>query len=185
MRKELKRLPFEERNEQDFEDLTRKIWDGIGTIKKTRSIPATQEQLAEMVGCTRKTLHNRGWPITELKKIKEERETNKDSKRKNTTAEHRLSAENHIAREKLLTGQIRNLQEQNGKLFDQVQELEELKAILTDTVKVLEDEIVVLRDENQKLETELRKLKRGRNDSNNVVSIRAMKKTKGAKKGKN
>ncbi len=147
MRDELRKLPFDERNEQDFEDLTRKIQDAIATIKKTRSIPATQEKLAEMVGCTRKTLHNRGWPITDLKKIKEERKDNKDSKQKNTAVEHRLSAEKHITREKLLIGQIRNLQEQNGKLFDRVQDLEEQKAISTDTVRVLEDEILVLKDE--------------------------------------
>jgi uncharacterized coiled-coil protein SlyX len=183
MLKELKRLPFEERNEQDFEDLTRKIWDAIATVKKSRSIPATQEKLAELVGCTRKTLHNRGWPITELKKIKKERKANSDSKPKNITAEHRLSSENHIAREKLLIGQIRNLQEQNGKLFNQVQELEEQKAISNDTIKVLEDEILALKDVIRKLEAEMRKLKQERNGRNNVVSIRSIKKTKGASKG--
>lgn len=180
MRDELRRLPFDERNEQDFEDLTRKIQDAIATIKKTRSIPATQEKLAEMVGCTRKTLHNRGWPIAELKKIKEER---KASKQKNNTVEHRVTAEKHIAREKLLIGQIRNLQEQNGKLFDEKQELEEQKAILIDTVKVLEDEIIILKDEKRKLEREVRQLKQGRNDRATVVSIRAIHKTKRAKKG--
>jgi chromosome segregation ATPase len=182
--KELKRLPFDERNEQDFEDLTRNIQDAVATIKKSRSIPATQEKLAELVGCTRKTLHNRVWPINELKKIKEERKANKDSKPKNTTAEHRLSSENHIAREKLLIGRIRNLQEQNGKLFDRVQELEEQKEVLTDTAKVLEDEIVVLKDEIRKLERELRQLKQGHNGRTKVVSIIAIKKTKGAKKEK-
>lgn len=179
MLKELKRLPFEERNEQDFEDLTHKIWDALTIIKKTKSIPTTQGKLAELVGCTRKTLHNRGWPISELKKIKEER---KDSKPKNTTAEHRLTSEKHITREKLLIGQIRNLQEQNGSLFDQVQELEEQKATLTDTVKVLEDEVVILKDEKRTLEKELRNLKEGRHSRTNVVSIKTMKKTKRAKK---
>ena len=36
MRKGHKRLPFDERNEQQFEDLTRKIWFDIGTIKKRK-----------------------------------------------------------------------------------------------------------------------------------------------------
>lgn len=180
MRYELKRLPFDERNEQDFEDLTRKISDAIATIKKTRSIPATQEQLARLVGCTRKTLNNRGWPISELKKIKEER---KNSKQKNTTVEHRLNAEKHIEREKMLIRQIRNLQEQNGKLFDQVQELEEEKLTLTYTAKVLEDEIIILKDEKQKVDRELRQVKQGRNVRANVVSIQAVKKIKKGKKG--
>lgn len=179
MLKELKRLPFEERNEQDFEDLTRKIWDALTTIKKIKSTPATQEKLAELVGCTRKTLHNRGWPISELKKIKEERN---GSKPKNTTAEHRLNSEKHISREKLLIGQIRTLQEQNGNLFNRVQELEEQKEKLIDTIKVLEDEVVILKDENQTLEREMRKLKESRHSKINVVSIRTMRKTKGAKK---
>jgi len=183
MQKNLKRLPFDERNEQDFEELTRKIWDAITIIKKSRTIPATQEELAEMVGCTRKTLHNRGWPITELKKIKEERKANKDSKSKNTTAEHRLSSANHIRREKLLIGRIQNFQEQNGRLFEQVQDLEEQKVISNDTIKVLEDEVVVLKDVIRKLETELRKLNQARNDRNNVLSITAVKKTKEANRG--
>jgi len=178
MHKELKRLPFDERNEQDFEDLTRKIWDAITIIKKSRTIPPTQEKLAEMVGCTRKTLHNRSWPITELKKIKEERKANKDSKPKNTTAEQRVISENHIVREKMLIGQIRNLQEQNAKLFDRLQELEDQKAVSEDTVKVLEDEIAILKDENR----ELRNLKQGRSRKTNIVSIRTIKKNEGAKK---
>jgi hypothetical protein len=182
MQKELKRLPFDERNEQDFEDLTQKIWDAIETIKTTRTISATQEKLAELVGCTRKTLHNRGWPISELKKIKEERKASKDGKQKPTTVEHRLSADKRIEREKLLIGQIRNLQEQNGKLFDRVQELEEQAATSTHTVRVLEDEIVIIKDANRTLERELRKLKQGLDDRTNVVSIRTMKKTKKAKR---
>lgn len=175
---------FDERNEQDFEDLTQKIWDAITSIKKARSIPATQDKLAEMAGCTRKTLHNRGWPITELKKIKEDRKANKAGKPKSITAEHRLNSETHIAREKMLIRQIRNLQEQNGKLFDRVQELEEQKAGLLDTAKVLEDEIDILKDETRKLERELWQIKQRHGDRNNVVSIRARKKTKKAKKGK-
>jgi DNA-directed RNA polymerase specialized sigma subunit len=128
MRKELKKLPFDERNEQDFEALTLKIWDVIETIKKSKSIPATQEKLAELVGCTRKTLHNRGWPISELKKIKGERKASKDSKQKTNTVEHRLSADRHIEREKLLIEQIRNLREQNAKLFDRAQEMNDRAA---------------------------------------------------------
>jgi hypothetical protein len=181
---ELRKLPFDKQNEQDFEELTRKIQDAIATIKKTRSIPATQEKLAELVGCTRKTLHNRGWPITALKKIKEERQAKKDGKQKNTTAEHRLSVGKHIEREKLLIRQVRNLQEQNGKLFDQVQGLEEEKETLVDTNKVLEDEITILNDVKRKLETELQQFKQGRSSKTNVVSIRSIKKTKGATKKK-
>lgn len=180
--KELKRLPFDERNEQDFENLTRNIQNAVATIRKSRSIPATQEKLAELSGCTRKTLHNRVWPINELKKIKEERKANKDSNPKNITAEHKLSAEKHIAREKLLVIQIRNLQEQNGKLFNQVQELQEQKASLIDTVKVLESEISSFKDVITKFERELRLLKRGRDVRSNVVSIRTLKKSKGTKK---
>jgi FtsZ-binding cell division protein ZapB len=178
MLNELKRLPFAERNEQDFEDLTKKISDALAIIRKSRSIPATQEKLAELADCTRKTLHNRDWPISELKKIKEERKANKDSKQKNATVEHRLSAEKHIAREKLLIGQMRNMHEQNGQLFDRVQELEEQAATSTDTIKVLGDEIVVLKDKNRQFEKELRQLKQSRNGKSNVVNIRAMKETK-------
>lgn len=182
MLKELKRLPFDERNEQDFEDLTRKIRDALAKIRKTRSLPATQENLAELAGCTRKTLHNRSWPISELKKIKEERQDNKDNKPKNTIARHKISSGNYVERERLLIKRIKNFQEHNGKLFDRVQELEEQNAGLVDTVQILEDEIVSLKDENRKLEKELRKLKQSRNGKTNVVSIRAMKKIKGTNK---
>lgn len=177
MLKELDRLPFEERNEKDFEDLTRKIWDAITTIKKTRSIPATQEKLSELVGCTRKTLHNRGWPVTELKNIKEQRKATQNSNPKKTTVEHRLTSEKHIARGKLLIRRVRNLQEQNGKLFDRVQELEDQKSIAADTVSVLEAEIATLKDVNRTLEKEVRRLKQKRSGRTNVVSIKAMTKS--------
>lgn len=173
MWKELKKLPFDERNEQDFQNLTRRISDAITTIKKSRSIPATQEKLAELASCTRKTLNNRGWPISELKKIKEER---KARKLKNTAIEHNVGMEQPISREKMLIGQIRNLQEQNSKLFDRVQELEEQKETLASAAKVLEDEIAAIKDENQKLHGELRKLKQSQNDMTNIVSIKESKK---------
>jgi hypothetical protein len=117
MRNELKRLPFDERNEQDFEDLTRRILDALALIRKDPSIPATQEKLAKLAECTRKTLHNRGWPITELKKIKEERKAGKDGKRKTTTVEHRLSAKQHVEREKLLIGQIKESTEAEWRVI--------------------------------------------------------------------
>jgi SepF-like predicted cell division protein (DUF552 family) len=182
MRNEPIRLPFEERNEQDFEDLTRRISDALALIRKGSSIPATQDKLAEMAECARKTLHNRGWPIAELKKIKEERKAGKGDKRKNTSAEHRLSAQTHVEREKLLIGQIRNLQTQNGELFDRVQDLEEQESVLKDTVKVLEEEIVLIKDEKLKSERELRQLKQSRNGRANVVDIRAIKTAKKSKK---
>lgn len=184
MQNELKRLPFDSRNEQDFEDLTRRISDALAHIRKNPSIPATQDKLAKIAECTRKTLHNRGWPITELKKIKEERNANKDRKRKNTTVEHRLSAQRHVEREKLLIVRIRNLQGQNGELFDHVQNLEEQKSVLKDTVKVLEEEIIVLKDEKQKIGRELRLLKQGRDNKTNVVDFRAIRKSEKAGKRK-
>lgn len=184
MPNELRKLPFDERNEQDFEDLTRRISDAIAIIRKTLSIPATQDKLAEMAGCTRKTLHNRGWPITELRKIKEERKASKDGKQKHTTVAHKLSAQKHIERERLLIGQVRNLQGQNGELFDRLQDREEQNSVLKDTVRVLEEEIAILKDEKQNIERELRQLKQIRNNKANVVDIRAIKKTKRAGKRK-
>jgi chromosome segregation ATPase len=183
MRNDLGKLPFDERNEQDFEDLTKRISAAIAVIEKDQSIPATQDKLAELSGCTRKTLHNRGWPITKLKEIKEQRKAG-DCKSKNTIAERRLNTETHIAREKLLIVQVRNLQRQNGELFDRVQDLESEKSVLTDTVKVLEEEIIILKNEKQKIERELRQLKQSLNDKTKVVDIRVVKKNQKSKKGK-
>ena len=167
------RLPFDERNDHDFEEVTRKISDAIATIQRTPSIPATGNKLAQMAGCTRKTLHNRRWPLEKLKEIKERRTTvGRDGKPKKPTASDQLGTEQHATREKLLIAQIRNLQKQNGELFDRVQDLEEQKLGLIDTVKVLEVEIVTLRDENQNLGNELRKAKQSQNIGTNVVDIR-------------
>jgi predicted RNase H-like nuclease (RuvC/YqgF family) len=177
MQSGLSRLPFDEQNEQDFEDLTQRILGGLATIRKNRSVPATQEKLAKLAGCARKTLHNRGWPIADLKKIKEERKANKNEPKKPTAA-RKLDEEVHINREKLLVGQIRNYQEQNGKLFERVQDLEEQVASLNTTAKILEDETKSLKEDKRKLESEVRRLKQGQSGKTSVVSISALKTAK-------
>jgi predicted RNase H-like nuclease (RuvC/YqgF family) len=172
MQKGPKSFPFDVQNERDFDDLTQRILDGIEAIRNDQAVPATQEELAKRAVCARKTLHNRGWPIAELKKIKEERKAKKDGK------PEKVDAETDIKREGILIEQIRNYQVQNGKLFEQVQDLEDQVKGLSTMTKVLEDEVKSLKEEKRNLESELRRRKERQIGETGVVSISALKEVK-------
>jgi uncharacterized phage infection (PIP) family protein YhgE len=171
MPKGIEPLPFDEKNQEDFIKLTERILDALEKISKNKAIPATQEKLRELSGCSRKTLHNRIWPVIKLKEIKAARKASNEDKPKKITPEHRLDVEVHINRETQLVEQIRNYQDQNGKLFDQVQDFQEQVAVLTDLNKVLENDVNELKAEIRKLRSELRKVQENKRGNSKVVSI--------------
>lgn len=77
-----KRLPFDDRNERDFSDLTSKIREALIKIRLDDSVGATEMSLAKIAGCSRATLANRKWPLKELRAIKAARKAKRKSKSK-------------------------------------------------------------------------------------------------------
>ena len=145
-------LPFDERNQRDFEEMTERIREGLEVIRKNKSLKPTQKTLARLAGCSRRTLSLRRWPIEELNRIKRNRKTETiestillpDQKRQRNQ------------RESDLISQIKNYQEQNGRLFDRVQTLEEDHARSSVVQKALEERLTASLQKVTHLEKELR-----------------------------
>jgi Mg2+ and Co2+ transporter CorA len=151
----IKSLPFDERNQRDFEEITERIRTALDAIRKSKSLKPTQSTLARLAQCSRRTLSLRRWPIEELKRIKANR--NPDG------AESEISSPTRKVRtnqnEAQLIAQIRNYQDQNGRLFDRVQGLEEEKARSALVQKSLEDQLTVSAERVRELEKEIRMTK--------------------------
>jgi len=151
----LKTLPFDERNDRDFEDLTNRIRNGLDLIRKTKSLKPTQDTLAKLAKCSRRTLSLRRWPIEELKKIKSPAFIGCQNQTV-TAATRKGRGETPLS---LLISQIRNYQDQNGQLFDRVQYLEEEQATSALIKKSLEQQLEALREQVNQLEKQGRTTK--------------------------
>jgi len=151
----LKALPFDERNDRDFEDLTNRIRNGLDLIRKTKSLKPTQDTLAKLAKCSRRTLSLRRWPVEELKKIKHPPFVDRQSQ---TVAGAIKKGKGETPLTQLIN-QIRNYQDQNGQLFDRVQYLEEEQVTSALIRKSLEEDLEELRNQINQLEKQLRTTK--------------------------
>ena len=77
-----RRLPFDEANERDFNELTKRIQFALSEIRSNEAIKATESSLAKLAKCSRGTLSNRSWPLDELKSIQASRRANRKGRAK-------------------------------------------------------------------------------------------------------
>jgi hypothetical protein len=70
-------FPFDERNQQDFMLVTKRIQDALALMASDKRVKRTETNLAKLATCSRTTLHNRKWPLEQLQKLKEEARTAK------------------------------------------------------------------------------------------------------------
>lgn len=71
-------LPFDERNQQDFMLVTKRIQDALELMANDRRLKRTETNLAKLAGCSRGTLRNRRWPMEQLQKLKEDARATKE-----------------------------------------------------------------------------------------------------------
>ncbi|MDO3623581.1 hypothetical protein Q3O98_21120 [Ralstonia pseudosolanacearum] len=72
-------LPYDERNQQDFLLVTKRIQDALEKMAADRRLKRTEVNLATLAGCSRGTLRNRKWPMDRLKKLQEEARATKEN----------------------------------------------------------------------------------------------------------
>lgn len=65
--------PYDERNEEDFQELTKRLEAGLEKIGADSGIRATEAALCKLARCSRGTLRHRKWPLEQLKAIKAKR----------------------------------------------------------------------------------------------------------------
>ncbi len=149
-----KSLPFDEKNESDFNAITEKIQAALSTIENDVNLPATSEELAKLAGCSRKTLNNRIFPVEKLRQIKTERKKLKEEKTKKRDCY--ADEDNVKSNEEILLLRVENFQRDNGRLFEQVQNLTEQLAVARDLAASLDKTVNSLREENFNLQSRLR-----------------------------
>lgn len=149
----LKALPFDQKNQLDFDDMTNRIRQALELVQRSKSLKPTQTVLANLAKCSRRTLSLRRWPIEELKRIAKERRSGVSASNEKTTPNIEKS------RCDKLIEQIRNYQLENGRLFDRVQALEEEQSKSAFSIETLEQQRDEMAETIQRLEKQLRSSK--------------------------
>ena len=150
----LKSLPFDEKNQLDFDEMTERIRTALDAIRRNKSLKATQSTLAKLAQCSRRTLSLRRWPVEELKRIKSQRNPGLVESESVASAKRTLKATHNEAQ---LIGQVRTYQAQNGKLFERIQGLEEDKSRSALIQTTLEAQLSAAKETIHELEMELRR----------------------------
>jgi hypothetical protein len=65
--------PYDTKNEENFEAITRLLNEALRRIERDTSLPATVTELARQADVHRNTIYHRKWPQEELKEIKAKR----------------------------------------------------------------------------------------------------------------
>lgn len=65
--------PYDEKNEELFEAVTRQLNEALRKLEKDSSLSASVSSLAKLSGVHRNTIYNRKWPLEKLNVIKENR----------------------------------------------------------------------------------------------------------------
>jgi len=78
---------FDEKNQDDFEDVTERINEALLKIASDPSVKATATELSKISGVHRNTISNRGWPVERIKQIKAQRSAEAERRKKGDSLE--------------------------------------------------------------------------------------------------
>lgn len=141
-------LPFDERNQQDFMLVTKRIQDALELMANDRRIKRTETNLARLADCSRGTLRNRQWPMEQLRKLKEDART----------AKEQVEVEPRATREK---AQVERYREQLMKNRDELLFWKYKHDALRDRVETLESQRDTYKKRAEDLEAQLRSIAAG------------------------
>lgn len=105
---------LQEKNEQDFIEVTRRIQEALARIESDSRLKATQDVLAQLADCSRGTLNNRKWPLDRLREIKAARRvprqpiTDESAATKIESRIERYKEQLYDSREEVLTWKARH-----------------------------------------------------------------------------
>lgn len=91
---------YDQRNQADYDGVTRKINDALSKMRKDSSIKVSVPSLAALSGVHRNTINNRAWPRGELDSIKAERLAEKESVNTATKVDPKLELEGQLDKAK-------------------------------------------------------------------------------------
>ena len=127
------------KNASDFDQLTEAIKDALKKIEGDRRLKPTQEVLAKLAGCTRGTLNNRGWPLTELDAVKQARKKKRESAQ-TERADVKAGASESDSEVETLRRQLQFSRTENSRLHDKnvelATELKQAKDLLAEVTRL-------------------------------------------------
>lgn len=138
-------FPFDERNQQDFMLVTKRIQDALELMANDRRLKRTETNLAKLAGCSRGTLRNRQWPMEQLQKLKDEARVAKEN----------VEVEPRATREK---ARIERYREQLMKNRDELLFWKYKHDALRDLVETLESQRDTYKLRAEGLEAQLRSI---------------------------
>lgn len=141
-------LPFDERNQQDFMLVTKRIQDALEQMANDRRLKRTETNLARLAGCSRGTLRNRQWPMEQLQKLKDDARA----------AKGRVEVEPRATREK---AQVERYREQLMKNRDELLFWKYKHDTLRDQVETLESQRDAYKRRAEEFEAQLRSIATG------------------------
>ncbi|WP_312524930.1 hypothetical protein [Comamonas sp.] len=125
------------KNASDFDAMTQAIDDALKKIERDRRIKPTQGVLAKLVGCSRGTLNNRGWPLTKLGEIKRAREQQREADK---SAEPKIVAAQAESESDRLNNQLQLSRTENARLHAKNEllrkELQQTKDLLAEVTRL-------------------------------------------------
>ncbi|WP_046060263.1 hypothetical protein [Paracidovorax citrulli] len=124
------------KNASDFDAMTQAIEDALEKIERDSRIKSTQGSLAKLVGCSRGTLNNRGWPLSKLGDIKRAREQREAEK----SAEPKKAASKAESETDRLNNQLQLSRTENARLHAKNEllrkELQQAKDLLAEVTRL-------------------------------------------------
>lgn len=154
------KLPFDERNAQDYREITSRIEEALAVLKRDVRQPATKSNLARLSCVHRNTLYNRamtsspdgnpnnGWPFAPLREIKKARTRSQTSAGPTTDSassgagRNALSVSDRLARSRYEAGRWFHRSLELKKERDEARRQTQLMLSKIDS---LEDEVARLR----------------------------------------
>ena len=112
------KAPYDEKNAADFERISKNISLALEKIANDSLIPATEQSLADLAGCSRGTPRNREWPLIRLREIKRERKS--EGQPVKTPHEH----EREKSKEAELAASLKASRTEAARWFDKYREVE-------------------------------------------------------------
>ncbi len=88
--------PYDQRNIEDYKLIGKNISLALDKIQGDDCIPATEESLASLAGCSRGTLRNRKWPLVRLREIKKQRKTRSGKAQQKTATKQPQNKEEEL-----------------------------------------------------------------------------------------
>jgi chromosome segregation ATPase len=138
---------LQEKNEQEFIKVTRRIQEALARIKDDPKLKATQDVLAQLADCSRGTINNRKWPLDRLREIKTARKAAKQPITDESTSTAKIESRIERYKERLYDSREEVLiwKARYDEVGERLAQAQNLNRVLQSRLEAVEQEISRLR----------------------------------------